>query len=493
MLRRMKAIALGSLRAAAAAGLVLAGLVLVDRGNILLTGNILDIGRGGHRAEGSQGSGCMPTTGTVSGLTFAQDVNAAIAALISSNSGASAPATDCTAVAIKGQVWLDTSTTPNIFKQYDGTSWVVIGYLDSTNHIWTPPLGGGTNSLSSASTVDLGSVPQAYVSVSGSTGPITSFGSSAVAGTLKVVVFASTPTITHNATSMILPTAADLTAAAGDVWIVAHLGSGNWRVVAVQLATGAAVLNPARDVGDIWHSFAVSAPAKAVLAYGQPLSRATYPEFLAATTVAQNGTRTSGSAVITSLSDTGQLGADMPVEGSGIPAATTILSVDSATQITLSANATTSGTSTVTVFPNGYGSGGTSSTVGAPDCRGVTMAGRSNMGGTNNGNYTTSFAGKNGQALGSSFGSEKQTLSIAQLPVVTPAGTISLSPNPPTISGGADAGAATFVTVTANNNNRTVNLNSFTATFTGTPFGSGNAHPITPPTKIANCFVRVLP
>ena len=105
-------------------------------------------------AIASQGSGCMPTTGTVSGLSFAQDVNAGIAALISSNSGASAPSTDCTAAPVKGQVWLDTSVTPNLMKQWDGASWVVLGAVDGSNHAWTPPVGGGTGALSSASTTD---------------------------------------------------------------------------------------------------------------------------------------------------------------------------------------------------------------------------------------------------------------------------------------------------------------------------------------------------
>jgi hypothetical protein len=98
----------------------------------------------------AQGTGCMPTTGTVSGLTMAQDINAAIAALISSNSGASAPSTDCTAVPIKGQVWLNTSVTPNVLQQYDGTSWVFLGALDSSNHLWAPPVGGGAATIASS-------------------------------------------------------------------------------------------------------------------------------------------------------------------------------------------------------------------------------------------------------------------------------------------------------------------------------------------------------
>lgn len=66
----------------------------------------------------------MPTTGTVSGLTFAQKINAAIAALISGNSGATAPATDCAETPIKGQTWLDTSVTPYVERRYDGNQWV---------------------------------------------------------------------------------------------------------------------------------------------------------------------------------------------------------------------------------------------------------------------------------------------------------------------------------------------------------------------------------
>ena len=181
-------------------------------------------------AVASQGSGCMPTTGTVSGLTFAQDVNAGIAALISSNSGGSAPATDCTAVAVTGQVWLDTSVTPNAFRQYDGSSWVTIGRLDASNHLFAPPIGGGISTAASASTVDLGVLPSAAVSITGTT-TITSFGSSAVVGTIRPITFAGSLTLTHHATSLILPGAESKVTQAGDSALAMYLGSGNWRVI----------------------------------------------------------------------------------------------------------------------------------------------------------------------------------------------------------------------------------------------------------------------
>lgn len=67
----------------------------------------------------------------------------------------------------------------------------------------------------------------------------------------------------------------------------------------------------------------------------------------AVVTTTKSSTTTSTSAVVTMGSTTG-LTAGMVVTGTGIPASTTILSVDSSTQITLSANATATGTPTLT-------------------------------------------------------------------------------------------------------------------------------------------------
>lgn len=62
--------------------------------------------------------------------------------------------------------------------------------------------------------------------------------------------------------------------------------------------------------------------------------------------VQQNGSRTSGSAIVTGLT-TSILDVGMFVIGTGIPANTTILSIDSASQITMTANATTTSSSTL--------------------------------------------------------------------------------------------------------------------------------------------------
>jgi hypothetical protein len=193
----------------------------------------------GVESRAAQGSGCMPTTGTVSGLTFAQDINAAIAALISSNSGATPPATDCSGVAITGQLWLDQSTTPAHLRQYDGSVWLDLGALDAANHRWTPPVGGGTATIASASTVDLCSVPQDVVQVTGTTG-ISSFGSTCAPGLIKVVRFSGILTVTYNATSLILPGGANLTTQAGGWAILTSLSSGNWTALGWFNADGSA-------------------------------------------------------------------------------------------------------------------------------------------------------------------------------------------------------------------------------------------------------------
>ena len=82
----------------------------------------------------------------------------------------------------------------------------------------------------SAATVDLGAIATgSYVHITGVTG-ITAFGTVA-AGVSRILVFDDALTITHNATTMILPSGTDITTAAGDVAEFVSEGSGNWRCV----------------------------------------------------------------------------------------------------------------------------------------------------------------------------------------------------------------------------------------------------------------------
>lgn len=91
--------------------------------------------------------------------------------------------------------------------------------------------------IASATTVDLSTATGNYVHITGSTGPITSFGTVS-AGIRFLLVFDSTPTITHNGTSLILPGTANIVAEAGDSAEVVSLGAGNWRCLWYQRASG---------------------------------------------------------------------------------------------------------------------------------------------------------------------------------------------------------------------------------------------------------------
>ena len=97
-------------------------------------------------------------------------------------------------------------------------------------------------SLASASTIDIGAQSATTINVTGTT-TVTSLGTAA-AGVCRRLIFAGALTLTHNATSLILPGAANITTAAGDVAEFLSLGAGNWTCVAYQKADGNPVITP---------------------------------------------------------------------------------------------------------------------------------------------------------------------------------------------------------------------------------------------------------
>lgn len=90
--------------------------------------------------------------------------------------------------------------------------------------------------LASAATTNIATAASNIVYVTGTTS-ITALGTIA-AGATRTVVFNGVLTLTHNASSLILPYAANITTAAGDVAQFISLGSGNWRCVSYSRDTG---------------------------------------------------------------------------------------------------------------------------------------------------------------------------------------------------------------------------------------------------------------
>jgi hypothetical protein len=182
----------------------------------------------------SQNDTHIQNTGTLSGVDLVGAINGAFASMQTMNSGPAAPENDLSGAPVAGQCWADNSSAGKIvIKQYDGTSWNIIGTLDTVNHVWQAPVGGGVATIASATTTDLGSTEASFITISGTT-TITSLGSSSRGGLIKFLTFGGALVLTHNATSLILPTGSNMVTVAGDTAIAVYLGAGNWRILSYQ-------------------------------------------------------------------------------------------------------------------------------------------------------------------------------------------------------------------------------------------------------------------
>jgi hypothetical protein len=104
------------------------------------------------------------------------------------------------------------------------------------------------SNVASAATCDIGAASTAKVNVTGTT-TITSLG--AAANALRFIRFSGALTLTHNATSLILPGAANITTAAGDTCVALSDPSGNWRLFAFARTSGKATVPPtSTDISD---------------------------------------------------------------------------------------------------------------------------------------------------------------------------------------------------------------------------------------------------
>lgn len=123
----------------------------------------------------------------------------------------------------------------------------------------------------SATTTNIGAAATNYVRITGTT-TITAF-DTMPAGIVRRVLFAATLTLTQNATTLILPGAANITTAAGDVAVFISEGSGNWRCIDYMPTSGSTVI-PAASV--------IQSPVRQT-ALGGPVTSAGLPDFLPAT------------------------------------------------------------------------------------------------------------------------------------------------------------------------------------------------------------------
>lgn len=102
--------------------------------------------------------------------------------------------------------------------------------------------------LASAATVNIGAATANTINIAGTT-TITGLGTIA-AGAQRTLIFGGALTLTHSATKLILPGAANIVTAVGDVAGFESLGSGNWKCVGYVRANGRALVTDASSL--VW-------------------------------------------------------------------------------------------------------------------------------------------------------------------------------------------------------------------------------------------------
>ena len=137
----------------------------------------------------------------------------------------------------KTQVYIDTAAYKVVFS--DAADVVLWTFDNVKGAAFNSTLGLSFSTVASAATTDLGSVTSNFITVSGTT-TITTFLGVNQRRTLK---FLGALTLTYNATSLVLPGAANITTVAGDVAEFVSDASQNWTCVNYQRASGLPVSN----------------------------------------------------------------------------------------------------------------------------------------------------------------------------------------------------------------------------------------------------------
>ncbi len=182
----------------------------------------------------------------------------------------------------------------------------------------------GEVTLASSATPNLGGTASPNVQITGTT-TITGF-TSATAGIYRNVRFAASLTLTHNATSLILPNGGNnITTAAGDNALIQSLGSGNWLVRGYWPASGAALVGGSGG-GDASTNTASSVDGEMVLfsgSGGKTLKRSTLTGGLLKSTGGIPAIATAGTDYQAALANAGEL-VKLGVKGADIASASTI-------------------------------------------------------------------------------------------------------------------------------------------------------------------------
>lgn len=134
---------------------------------------------------------------------------------------------------------LDDLAAPDDNTDLDATT-SVHGLMPKADKAKVDTLMAAAADVASGATCNIGAAASEHVRITGTT-TITAFDTVA-AGIRRTGYFSGALTLTHNATSLILPGGANITTAANDRFVALSLGSGNWIVLNYQKANGEAVV-----------------------------------------------------------------------------------------------------------------------------------------------------------------------------------------------------------------------------------------------------------
>jgi hypothetical protein len=72
-------------------------------------------------------------------------LNPALRAIAACHNGTAAPANGPSGAPLAYQCWVDTTANPSLYKIYDGASWITLGSINTTTHVWLPYLTAGVS------------------------------------------------------------------------------------------------------------------------------------------------------------------------------------------------------------------------------------------------------------------------------------------------------------------------------------------------------------
>jgi len=190
---------------------------------------------------GSLSSNIVAVSGTTTINSFGSSASTANPLYFVRFTGSLTITYNATSMILPGSVSISGSAGDSGIFEYIGSgNWRCLSYQRSNGQSLS--MTGANATFASATTTDIGFGSLTNnVTISGTT-TITSLGTSATnASPIYFVKFSGALILTHNATSLILPGAANITTAAGDCAIFEALGSGNWRCLNYMKANGQAV------------------------------------------------------------------------------------------------------------------------------------------------------------------------------------------------------------------------------------------------------------